>query len=119
MLKLLALLREFSLTSRHNLSERFVGQVTEFATFEIPLYLYTEKFEVFLIHFEKVYKKFINKKAPPDDFRTEPFRYRGKPNCKIFVNSPQFIVACRNISFVLSVNSILLKHFLTEKQYEK
>ncbi|MDE5584186.1 MAG: hypothetical protein K2J08_10850 [Ruminococcus sp.] len=89
------------------MSEHFVGQVTMLATFEIPLYLYTEKFEVFLIHFEKVYKKFINKKAPPDDFRTEPFRYMEKSNCKIFVNSPQFVIACRNISIVIPVNSIL------------
>ena len=38
------------------MSERFVGQVTELATFEIPLYLYTEKFEDFLKDFAKFCK---------------------------------------------------------------
>lgn len=56
-------LRAFSLTSKSNLSKRFVGQVTELATFEITLYLYTEKFEVFLIKKQKIYKKFTKSMA--------------------------------------------------------
>ncbi len=44
------------------MSERFVGQVTELATFENPPHLYTEKFKDFLMIFAKVYKKFTIKK---------------------------------------------------------
>ena len=76
------------------MSERFVGQVTELATFENTPHLYTEKFAVSLMIFAKIYKKFTIRKPCLIISEQSLFNMQEKTNCKLFMNSPQFVIAC-------------------------